>query len=147
MAIQVYVPTTNAEEAEVDRYYEDLQGLLELTPNKDILFIIGDWNAKLGSQEIPGITGKFGPEVQNEGGQSLTEFCQENTLVIKKTPFSNNTGDDLTHGHHQMVNNKIRLIMFFAAEDGAALHGKQKQDLELTVAQIMNSSLRKSGLK
>ena len=88
MAIQVYVPTTNAEEAEVDRYYEDLQGLLELTPNKDILLIIGDWNAKLGSQEIPGITGKFGPEVQNEGGQSLTEFCQENTLVIKKKhPF------------------------------------------------------------
>ena len=147
MVIQVYAPTTNAEEAEVDRYYKDLQGLLELTPNKDILFIIGDWNAKLGSQEIPGITGKFSPEVQNEGGQSLREFCQENTLVIKKTPFSNNTGDDLTHGHHQMVNTKIRLIMFFAAEDGAGLHGKQKQDLELTVAQIMNSSLRKSGLK
>ena len=147
MVIQVYAPTTNAEEAEVDRYYKDLQGLLELTPNKDILFIIGDWNAKLGSQEIPGITGKFGPEVQNEGGQSLREFCQENTLVIKKTPFSNNTGDDLTHGHHQMVNTQIRLIMFFAAEDGAGLHGKQKQDLELTVAQIMNSSLRKSGLK
>ena len=84
MVIQVYAPTTNAEEAEVDRYYKDLQGLLELTPNKDILFIIGDWNAKLGSQEIPGITGKFSPEVQNEGGQSLREFCQENTLVIKK---------------------------------------------------------------
>ena len=77
--IWVYTPTSNAEEAEW--FYEDLQDLLELTPKKDVLFIIGDWNAKVGSQEIPGITGKFGLGVQNEAGQRLTEFCQENTLV------------------------------------------------------------------
>ena len=76
--IQVYVPTSNAEEAEVEWFYEDLQNLLELIPKKDVLFIIGDWNAKVGSQEIPGVTGKFCLEVQNEAGQRLTEFCQEN---------------------------------------------------------------------
>ena len=74
--IQVYAPTTNAEKAEVERIYEDLQDLLELTSKKDVLFIIGDWNAKVGSQEIPGVTGKFGLGVQNEAGQRLTEFCQ-----------------------------------------------------------------------
>ena len=73
--IQVYAPTTNAEEVEVERFYEDLQDLLELTPKKDVLFITGDWSAKVGSQEIPGITGKFGLGVQNAAGQSLTEFC------------------------------------------------------------------------
>ena len=82
IVIQVYIPTSNAEEAEVERFYEDLQDLLELTPKKDVLFIIGDWNAKVGSQEIPGITGKFSLVVQNEAGQRLTEFCQENALVI-----------------------------------------------------------------
>ena len=76
--IQVYVPTSNAEEAEVEQFYEDLQDLLELTPPKDILFIIGDWNAKVGSQETPGVTGKFGLGMQNEAGQRLIEFCQEN---------------------------------------------------------------------
>ena len=75
--IQVYVLTNNAEEAEVEQFYEDLQDLLELTPKKDVLFIIGGWNAKVGSQEIPGVTGKFGLGVQNEAGQRLTEFCQE----------------------------------------------------------------------
>ena len=84
--IQVYAPTTNAEEAEVEWFYKDLQNL-ELTPNKDILFSIGDWNTKLRSQEIPGVTGKFGLGVQNEAGQRLTEFCQENTLVIANTLF------------------------------------------------------------
>ena len=74
--IQVYAPTNNAEEAEVEQFYEDLQNLLELTPKRDVLFIIGDWNAKVGSQEIPGVTGKFGLGVQNEAGQRLTEFCQ-----------------------------------------------------------------------
>ena len=73
--IQVYAPTSNAEEAEVQWFYEDLQDLLELTPQKDFLFIIGDWNAKVGSQEKPGVTGKFGLGVQNEAGQKLTEFC------------------------------------------------------------------------
>ena len=85
--IQVYAPTTNAEEAEVERFYEDLQDLLEQTPRKDILLIIGNWNAKVGSQETPGETGKFGLGVQNEAGQRLTEFCQENTLVIANTLF------------------------------------------------------------
>ena len=83
--IQVYAPTTNAKEAEVEQFYEDLQDLLELTPKKDVLFITGDWNAKARSQEIAGVTGKFGLEVQNEAGKRLTEFCQENTLVIVST--------------------------------------------------------------
>ena len=85
--IWVYAPTTNAEEAEVEWFYKDLQNLLELTPKKDILFIIGDWNAKVRSQEIPGVTGKFGLGVQNEAGQRLTEFCQENALVIANILF------------------------------------------------------------
>ena len=86
--IQVYAPTSNAEEAEVERFYEDLQDLLELTPKKDVFFfIIGDWNAKGGSQETPGVTGKFGLGAQNEAGQRLIEFCQENTLVIANTLF------------------------------------------------------------
>ena len=85
--IQVYAPTSNAEEAEVERFYEDLQDLLKLTPQKDVLFIIGDWNAEVGSQEIPGVTGKFGLGVQNEEGQRLIEFCQENALVIANTLF------------------------------------------------------------
>ena len=87
MVIQVYDPTTNAEEAEVEWFYEDLQGLLELTPPKDVLFIIGDCNAKVGSQETPGVTGRFGLGVQNEAGQRLIEFCQENALVIANTFF------------------------------------------------------------
>ena len=87
MVIQVYAPTSNAEEAEVERFYEDLQDLLELTPKKDVLFIIGDWNAKVGSQETPGVTGKFGLGIWNEAGQRLIEFCQENTLVIANTLF------------------------------------------------------------
>ena len=85
--ILVYAPTSNAEEAEVEQFYEDPQDLLGLTPKKDVLFIIGDWNTRVGSQEIPGVTGKFGLGVQNEEGQSLTEFCQENTLVIANTLF------------------------------------------------------------
>ena len=83
--IQVYAPTSNAEETEVERFYEDLQDLLELTPKKDVLFILGDWNTKVGSQETPGVTGKFGLGVQNEAGQRLTDFCQENALVIANT--------------------------------------------------------------
>ena len=84
---QVYVPNNNAEEAEVEWFYEDLQDLLELTPKKDVLFIIENWNAKVGSQETPGVTGKFGLGVQNEAGQRLIELCQENTLVIANTLF------------------------------------------------------------
>ena len=85
--IQVYAPTSNAEEAEVEQFYEDLQDLLELTPKKDVLFIIGDWNAKVGSQETPGVIGKFGLGMQNEAGQKLIEFCHENALVIENTLF------------------------------------------------------------
>ena len=85
--IQVYATTSNAEEAEVERFYEHLQDLLELTPQKDIIFIIGNWNAKVGSQELPGVTGKFGLGAQNEVGQMLIEFSQENTLVIANTLF------------------------------------------------------------
>ena len=85
--IQIYAPTTNDKEAEIEWFCEDLQDLIELTPQKDVLFIIGDWNAKVGSQKIPGVTGKFGLGVQNEVGKRLTEFCQENTLVIANTLF------------------------------------------------------------
>ena len=85
--IQVYAPTSNAEKNEAEWFYEDLRDLFELTPKKDILFILGDWNAKVGSQETPGVTGKFGHGVQNEAGQWRIEFCQENALVIANTLF------------------------------------------------------------
>ena len=85
--IQACAPTSNAKEAEVEQFYEDLQDLLELTPKKDVLFIIGHWNAKVGSQETPGVTGKFGLGMRNEAGQRLIEFCQENALVIANTLF------------------------------------------------------------
>ena len=85
--VQVYAPTSNVEEAEVEQFYEDLQDLLELTHQKDVLFIIGDWNAKVGSQETPGVTGKYGLGMRNEAGQRLIEFCQENALVIANTLF------------------------------------------------------------
>ena len=87
MVIQIYAPTSNAEEAEVEWFYEDLQDLLELTPPKDALFIIGDWKAKVGSQETPAVTGKFGLGIQNEAGQRLIKFWQENVLVIANTLF------------------------------------------------------------
>ena len=87
MVIQLYATTSNAVEAEVERFYEDLHDLLELTPKKDVLFIIGNWNAKVGSQETPGVTGKFGLGIWNEAGQRLIEFCQENALVIANTLF------------------------------------------------------------
>ena len=83
--IQVYAPTTNAEEAEVERFYEDLQDLLKLTPKKDVLSIIGDWNAKVGSQETPAVTGKFGLGIPNKAEQRIIEFCQENVLIITNT--------------------------------------------------------------
>ena len=97
--IQVYVPSSNAEEAEVEWFYEDLQDRLELTHKKDVLFIIGDWNAKVGSQEIPGVTGKFGLGVQNEAGQWLIEFCPR-MHWSELTPSSNNTREDSTYSHH-----------------------------------------------
>ena len=143
--IQVYAPTSNAEEAEVEWFYEDLQDLLELIPKKDDLFIIGYWNAKVGRQEIPGVTGKFGLGVQNEAEQRLTECCQDNALVIANTLFQATRDNTTPDGHHQMVNTKIRLIIFFTAKDGEALYSQQKQDQELTVAHIMNTLLPNAG--
>ena len=145
--IQVYAPNRNTEEAEVERFYEDLQDLLELTLRKDVLFMIGDWNAKVGSQETPGVTGKFGFGVQNKTGQRLIEFCQENALVIANLLFQKHKIRLYTHGHHQMVNTKISLIILFAAKVGEVLYSQQKQEQELTVAQTMNSLLPKFRLK
>ena len=143
--IQAYAPTSNAEKAEVEQFYEDLQDLLELTSRKDVLFIIGDWNAKVGSQEIPGVTGKFGLGVQKEAGWRLTEFCQENALVIANTLFQQHKRRLYTwtspDGQHR---NQTDIL--FAAKDGEALYSQQKQDQELTVAQIMNSLLPNSDL-
>ena len=133
--IQVYVPASNAEE--VEWFYEHLQDLLELTPKKDVLFIIGDWNAKVGSQETPGVTGKFDLAMQNEAGQKLIEFCQENALVIANTLFQRLYTWTSPDGQTE-----IRLIIFFAAKEGEALYSQQKQDQ----AQIMNSLLPHSDL-
>ena len=112
-------------------------------PQKNVLFILGDWNAKVGSQETPGVTGKFGLGIQNEAGQRLIEFCQENALVIANTLFQQHKRRlyTWTSPMTQMVNTEIRLVIFFAAKDGEALYSQQKQDQELTVAQIMNSLL------
>ena len=129
--IQVYAPTSNAEEAE--RFYENLQDLLELTPRKDVLFIIGDWNAKVGSQETPGVIGKFGLGIRKEAGQRLIVLPRKCT-GHNKHPLPT-TQEKTTHGHQQMVNNEIRLIIFFAAKHGEALYSQQKQDWELTAAQ------------
>ena len=126
-------------------FYEDLQDLLELTPKKDVLFIIGDWNAKVVSQEIPGVTGKFGLGVRNEAGQRLIEFCQENALVIANALFQQHKRRLYTWTSPD-VNTEIRLIIFFVAKDGEALYSQQKQDQELTVAQTMNSLLPNSDL-
>ena len=122
------------QEAEVEWFYEDLQDLLNLTFQKDVLFIIGDWNAKVGSQEIPGVTGKFGLGVQNKTGQRLTEFSQDNTLVIANILFQQHKRRLYTwislDGQYKNQNDYI----FFAAKDGEALYSQQKQDQVLTVA-------------
>ena len=143
--IQVYAPNRNAEETEVERFYEDLQDLLELTPKKDVLLIIGDWNAKVRSQETPGVTGKFGLGIQNEAGQRLIEFCQENALVIANTLFQQHkrrlytwTSPDRQH------RNQIDYILCSQRWRSSIQSGKQ--DRELTVAQIMNCLLPNSDL-
>ena len=141
--IQVYAPSSNAEEAE--EFCEDLQDLLELTPKKHVVFITEDQNEKVASQEIPGVTNKFGLAVQNEAGQRLTEFCQKNALVIANTIFQQNKRRFYTRTS-KMVNIKNRLIIFFAAQDEDALYSQQKQDRELTVADIMKSLLSNSDL-
>ena len=141
----MYAPTTNAEKPKVEQFYEDLQDLLELTPNKDVLFIIGDWNAKVGNQAIPGVTGKFGLGVQNEAEQRLTGFCQEDTLVIANTLFQQQKRRLYTWTSPDgQCQNQIEYILL--AKDGEALYSQQKQDRELTVAQIMNSLLPNSDL-
>ena len=121
MVIQVYAPTSNAKEAEVERFYEDLQDLLELT---HVLFVIGDWNAKVGSQETPGVTGKFGLGVQNEAGQKLIEFCQENALVIANTLFQQHKRRLYTwtspDGQHQ---NQIDYILINSGNSGRLYFG------------------------
>ena len=141
--IQVYAPTSNAEEAQVEHFYEDLQDLLELTPKKDVLFIIRDWNAKVGSQETPRVIGKFGLGLQNEAGQRLIEFCQENALVIANTLFQQHKRRLYTwtspDGWHQ---NQIDYILY--SQRCWSLYSQQKQDQELTVAQFMNSLLPNS---
>ena len=142
MVIQVYAPTSNAEEAEVEQFYEDL---LELTPPKDLLFIIGDWNAKVGSQENPGITGKFGFEVQNEAGQRLTGFFQENTLVIVNTLFQQHKRRLYTW---TSPDGQYRNQIDYTLCSQRWRHSIQsaKKDQELTVAQTMNSLLQNSDL-
>ena len=145
MVIQAYDPTSNTEEAEVEWFYEGWHDFLELTHQKDILFINRDWNAKVGSQETPGVRGKLGLGVWNEAGQSLIEFCQENTLIIANTLFQQYkkrlyTWTSPDDQHQYQIDYK------FAAKDGEALYSQQKQDQELTVAQIMNSLLPNSDL-
>ena len=143
--IQVCAPTSNAEKAEVEQFYEGLQDLLELTPKKDVLFIIVDWNAKVGGQETPGVPGKFHLGEKNEARQRLTEFCQENTPVIANTLFQQQerrlctwTSQD---GQYQ---NQIDYIL--CTQRWRSSIQPAEKDLELTVAQIMNSLLPNSYL-
>ena len=139
--IQVHAPTSNAEEAEVEWFYEELQDLLELIPKKRRPFHYRGLKCKTRKSKTPGVTGKFGLGIRNEAGQRLIQFFQENALVIANTLFQQHKRRISTHGHHQMVNTEIKLIIFFAAKDGEALYSQQKQDQELTVAQIVNSLL------
>ena len=134
-------PTSNTKEAEAEWFYEDQKDLLELTPKEDVLFIIRDWNAKVRNQEIPGVTSKFGLQVQNEAGQRLTEFYQENALVIAKILFKEHKTLHMDITRWLILNSDS-----FAAKDGEALYSQQKQDQELTVAHIMNSLLSNSDL-
>ena len=143
--IQVYALTSNAEEAEAEWFYENLQDLLELMPKEDVLFIIGDWNAKVGSQEIPGVTGKFDLGVQNEAGQRLTEFCQENALVIANTLFQQHKRRLYTWTSPDgQYRNQIDCIL--CSQRWRSSIEPAKKDQELTVAQIMSSLLPNSDL-
>ena len=144
------MPWPVTEEAEVEQFYKDLQDLLELTPRKDVLFIIGEWNAKVGSQETPGVTGKFGLRIWNEAGQRLVEFCQENALVIANTLFQQHKRRLYTwispDGQSQFDCQIPIWLQFFAAKDGEVLYSQQKWDQKPTVAQIINSFLPNSDL-
>ena len=145
MVIQVYAPTSNTEEAEIEWFYEDLQDLLELTPKKDVLFITGYWNAKVGSQETPGGTGKFGLRIQNEAGQRLIEFCQKNALVIANTLFQQHKTRlyrwTLPDGQYR---NQIDYIL--CSQRWRSSIQSAKTRWELTVTHIMNSLLPNSDL-
>ena len=144
IVIQVYAPTTNAQKGEIERFYEDLQDLLELTPKKNVLFIIGNWNAKGGSQEIPGVTDKLGLGVQNEAGQMLTEFCQEDTLSHSEYPLT--TTQDMT------LRMDITRWSVTKSDGLYCLQSKRRssiqsanQELGLTLVQIMSFLLQNSG--
>ena len=136
--IQVYAPSSNAEEAEIEWFYEDLQGLLELTLQKDALFIIGDWNKCKSRKTDSKSNRQIWPWGTKWSRAKANKSFAKRMHWSKQTPSSNNTRDDSTHAHHQMVNTEIRFIIFFAAKD-KALYREQKQDLELTVAPIINS--------
>ena len=142
--IQVYALSSNAEEAKIEWFYEDLQDLLELTPKKDVLFIIGDWNAQVGSQEIPGVMGKFGLGVQNKAGQRLIEFFQENALVIANTFFQQHKRRLYTWKSDGQYQNQIDYIP--SSQRWRSCIQSAKQDHKTTVAQTMNSLLLNSGL-
>ena len=142
--IQVYALTSNAEEGEVEWFYEDLQYLLELTPPKYALFIIGDWNAKVGNQEIPGVTGKFDLGVQKEAGQRLTEFCQENALVIANTFFQQlRRLFTWTSGDGQSQN---QIYYIICSQTWRSYVQSAKRSLGATVAHITNFLLPNSDL-
>ena len=144
--IQVCAPTSNAEEAEVEWFYEDLQDLLELTPQKRCPFHYRGLECKSRKSRNTWSNRQIWPWNAEWSRAKTIEFCQENALVIANTS-SNNTREDSTHGHHQMANTEIRLIIFFAAKDGEALYSQQKQDRKLSMAQIMSSFLPNSDLK
>ena len=146
--IQVNASISNAEEAEVEWFYENLQDLLEMTPQKDVLFIIGDWNAKVGSQEIPEVRDKFGLRVQNETGQRLVEFCQDNTLVIANTFFQQHKRrlHTWTSPDSQYLNQIDYIPCCQTWRSSIQSAKKKKKDWELTVAHIMNYLLPNSDL-
>ena len=143
--IQLYAPNTKVKEVEIEWFYDDIQHLLELILKKDVLFIIGDWDAKVGSQEIPGITSKLGLGVQNEAGQRLIQLCEENALVIANTLFQQHKKQLYTwispDGQYQ---NQTDYIL--CSQRWRALYSQQKQGLKLTVAQIMNSLFKNTDL-
>ena len=139
--IQVYAPTSNAEEAEVERFYEDLKDLLELTPKKDVLFIIGDWNTKVGSQETPGVTGKFGLGVRNEAGQRLIVLPREHT-GHSKHPLPTTQEKTLHMDITRWSTPKSGWLYSLQPKMEKLYTVSKKQDWELTVAQIMNSLLQ-----
>ena len=143
--IQVYAPTSNAEEAEVERFNEDLQDFLELTPKKDVLFIIGDWNAEVGTQGTPGVTGKFGLGVRNEARQRLIEFCQEKALIIANTLFQQHKRRRYTWTSPD-CQYQYQIDYILCSQRWRSSIQSAKTDRELTVAQIMNSLLPNSDL-